>query len=54
MFGSDISDTQNMGIIPRVANDIFNRKNSNIQVKIKMVEIYKENLIDLMVPKPID
>lgn len=44
MFGSDISDTNNMGIIPRVAKDIFARTdgNTNFEIRIKMVEIYKE------------
>ncbi len=52
-----------VGIIPRVAKDIFvqirNIKNleknsSKFIISVQMVEIYKENLIDLLTPFPIN
>jgi len=54
MFGPDIYDSENKGIIPRVANDIFNFNEFNPDTKeflvsCSMLEIYKENLRDLLI-----
>ncbi len=53
MFGSDIYDDKYKGIIPRVAMDIFKVWEFNPDVKeflvsCSMLEIYKENLRDLL------
>ena len=54
---------EQVGIIPRVAKDIFvqirNIKNlennsSKFIISVQMVEIYKENLVDLLTPFPIN
>lgn len=68
MFGPDILDTQSMGIIPRVSRDIFKaikeryymkesspgheESETEYQVKVQMVEIYKESFVDLLVHAP--
>ena len=65
MFGPDILDQKSMGIIPRVSRDIFKaiqeryyikenisnleESETEYQVKVQMVEIYKENFVDLLV-----
>ncbi len=59
MFGSDIYDDQCKGIIPRAAFDIFNAWDVNpdtkeIDVRCSMLEIYKENLRDLLTDDPME
>ncbi len=59
MFGSDIYDDQLKGIIPRAAYDIFNVWDVNpdtkeIDVRCSMLEIYKENLRDLLTDDPLE
>ena len=53
MYGPDIYDADYKGIIPRVAGDIFRIWDYNPEVKefavsCPMLEIYKENLKDLL------
>ena len=56
MFG-ELSDPSRMGIIPRVSRDIFRsiqemlefEEEAEYQIKIQMLEIYKEKFIDLLV-----
>ena len=56
MFG-DLRDHTRMGIIPRVSRDIFrsiqdmldSEEEAEYQIKIQMLEIYKESFIDLLV-----
>lgn len=52
---------ENVGIIPRVAQEIFKKIqmigeqcnfSRQFKVSVQMVEIYKENLIDLLTPCP--
>jgi kinesin family protein 5 len=56
MYGIDLYDEQLKGIIPRAIDDIFeyieDENNSKIQFQLKfsMLEIYKENLYDLINP----
>lgn len=47
MYGPDILNNDQKGIIPRVSNDVFtyinsSRNQANFQVKVQMLEIYKE------------
>ncbi|MDR3548403.1 MAG: hypothetical protein P4M11_09105 [Candidatus Pacebacteria bacterium] len=53
MFGSDIYDEESKGIIPRAASDIFRSWDGHsevqeIEINCSMLEIYKENLKDLL------
>ena len=55
MYGSDIFDEYLMGLVPRAARQIFNVIRNNNQeveveyvIKVKMIEIYKEDLCDLL------
>jgi len=53
MFGSNIHDNETKGIIPRAAMDIFkvwelSPEIKEIEVRCSMIEIYKENLNDLL------
>ncbi len=53
MFGSDIYDEETKGIIPRAAYDIFqvwdvNPDVKEVEIRCSMLEIYKENLRDLL------
>ena len=53
MFGKDIYDDNLMGIIPRAVCDIFNHIREceievDYQLRCSMVEIYRENLRDLL------
>ncbi len=59
MFGSDIYDEEVRGIIPRSAFDIFKKWESQSDVKevdisCSMLEVYKEDLRDLLVDDPVD
>nr|XP_042909991.1 kinesin heavy chain isoform X1 [Parasteatoda tepidariorum] len=49
----DLSDTERLGIIPRVAHDIFNQTESfedsiKFEIKISFYEIYLEKIFDLL------
>ena len=53
MYGNDIYDNNNRGIIPRLINDIFNfvenaDENITFQFKMSILQIYKENIYDLL------
>ncbi len=56
MYGEDILDDSSQGIIPRTINQIFDfindEKNQDIKFELKfsMLEIYMENLYDLLNP----
>ncbi len=57
MFGSDIYDEECKGIIPRAAFDIFQKWETQSDVKevdisCSMLEIYREDLRDLLVDDP--
>ena len=59
MFGNDIYDAERKGIVPRAAVDIFQIWEANPEVKevvilCSMLEIYKENLRDLLADVVID
>ena len=51
---------KNVGIIPRVIADMFNRMNTmkdsipgaEFKVKVQFIEIYGENIVDLLDPTP--
>jgi len=57
MYGNDIYDDEVKGIIPRAIEDIFQFINDDLHKEIKfelkfsLVEIYKENLHDLLNPE---
>ena len=52
-------DCQERGIIPRVSKEIFTKldqqrdSSAKIQIALQMVEIYKEQFVDLLSPQPI-
>lgn len=53
MFGPDVVKDNQMGIIPRVCQDLFSRIKSQSEsietsITIQMLEIYKEQLNDLL------
>ena len=53
MYGDDIYDDENRGIIPRLINDIFEfvenaEENITFQFKMSILQIYKENIYDLL------
>ena len=53
MYGDDIYDIENRGIIPRLINDIFDfvenaDENITFQFKMSILQIYKENIYDLL------
>ena len=53
MYGQDILDEYSKGIVPRAARQIFNHiRERDLEVeysiRVQMVEIYKENLKDLL------
>ena len=58
MLGPDIEDEKQKGIIPRVSQSIFDAiryqfsdeksEECEFQIRIQMLEIYKEQLIDLL------
>ncbi|CAO3592632.1 unnamed protein product [Absidia cylindrospora] len=55
MMGSDIEDTQNKGIIPRIVEQIFESiilspANMEFTVKVSYMEIYMEKVRDLLDP----
>ena len=57
MYGQDLFDEQLMGIVPRAARQIFNHiREQDLEVeyriRIQMVEIYKEQLRDLLYDLP--
>lgn len=57
MYGLDMFDEQLMGIIPRSARQIFQHIKSQdleieYQIRLQMVEIYKETLRDLLHDSP--
>jgi kinesin family protein 5 len=59
MFGPDIYNDVTKGIIPRAACDIFNvwdlsPETKEIDVRCSMLEIYKENLRDLLTDDPVE
>jgi len=59
MFGPDINNEISKGIVPRAASDIFNAWDINpetkeIDVRCSMLEIYKENLRDLLTDDPLE
>ena len=53
MYGDNIYDENNRGIIPRLINDIFEfvenaDENITFQFKMSILQIYKENIYDLL------
>jgi len=57
MYGQDIYDEIAMGLVPRTSRHIFNYiKEQDLeveyQIKIQMIEIYKETLCDLLHDSP--
>jgi len=59
MYGPDIYDNDIKGIIPRAAQDIFAqcelKENVNeIEITCAILELYKENLKDLLAEQPMD
>lgn len=59
MMGKDIFDEEIRGVIPRAASQIFDTVNSDYGeieyiLKCSMLEIYKENLRDLLQAQPIN
>lgn len=53
MFGPDINDNVTKGIIPRTAQEIFDKISKEGQdltyiISVSMLEIYREQLSDLM------
>ena len=57
MFGSDIYNEEEKGIIPRASIEIFdnwelNPETKEIDVRCSMLEIYKEELRDLLTDDP--
>lgn len=59
MQGSDITDENMMGIIPRIVRHIFNQideasEDIEFTVKVSMIEIYMERIRDLLDPKKIN
>ena len=59
MFGSDIYDENQSGIIPRAANQIFtywsdNSDTKEVDVRCSMLEIYNEDLRDLLNENPVE
>ena len=57
MYGTDLVDEDNQGIIPRVINKIFEfinaeeNKEIKFELKFSMLEIYQEGLYDLLNPE---
>jgi kinesin family protein 5 len=57
MYGSNLYDDEGKGVIPRAIEDIFAYINSEqgegikFELKFSMLEIYKENLYDLLNPE---
>ena len=52
MYGNDLYDDNLKGIIPRIVEEIFKRveksdKNIDFQIKLSVIEIYKEVIFDL-------
>ena len=56
MYGEDLLDENSQGIIPRTIVDIFNfindekNKDTKFELKFSMLEIYMENIYDLLNP----
>lgn len=56
MYGDDITSIKNRGIVPRTIDYIFNYVNeernfdTKFEIKLSMLEIYKESLYDLLNP----
>jgi len=53
MYGKDIQDNENKGLIPRIVEDIFNYvenadQNISFQLKLSVLQIYKEIIYDLL------
>ena len=53
MYGSDIDDEENKGLIPRIVDEIFNYvdnsdPNVTFQFKLSVLQIYKEVIYDLL------
>ena len=53
MYGPDFYSTDHSGVIPRAARQVFERVRTGdidieYQLKCSMVEMYKENLRDLL------
>ncbi len=53
MYGKDIQDNENKGLIPRIVEDIFNYvenadQNISFQLKLSILQIYKEIIYDLL------
>ena len=56
MEGNDITDPEQMGVIPRMIEDIFgyieqSDENINFTIRVSMVEIYCEQIRDLLDPE---
>ncbi len=56
MFGPDISDSENRGIIPRACSHIFehisqDKEGVEYTIKCSFLEIYREAVRDLLNPK---
>jgi len=54
-YVADNTDANNIGVIPRAVEDIFNfvadNPDSEIKVGVSFMELYKEQLFDLLAPE---